>query len=87
MRVSVIKKNPEKPVSVNTYAALVKELDIRMSFLNPNTTQRAIDLLAGGALDVDAIISREMTAEEMLTELENRVWSRQGKVLLKWKEF
>lgn len=66
---------------------MVKELDIKLSFLNPNTTDRAIRLLAGGAVDVDAIISKVLTPEEMLREFEDRIWFRQGKVLVKWRDF
>lgn len=78
--------DPNKPVAINQYAAITKELDIQTSFLNPHTTGRAIRLLASGALDVDAIISREMGPEELIGELSDRTWSRRGKVLVKWKE-
>ena len=79
--------DPNKPVLFNYYAAMVKELDIRLSFLNPHTTERAIRLLSSGAVNVDAIISKVLTPEEMLCEFQNRFWSRQGKVLVKWKDF
>lgn len=79
--------DPEKPVAFNYYAAMVKELDIKLSFLNPNTTDRAIRLLASGAVDADAIISKVLTPDEMLQEFEDRIWSRQGKVLVKWRDF
>lgn len=79
--------DPEKPVPFNQYAAITKELDIQTSFLNPHTTQRAIDLLSAGAIDTERIISKVVTPEEMVTELEERTYSRQGKVIVKWKEF
>lgn len=78
--------DPNRPVAFNQYAAITKELDIQTSFLNPHTTARAIRLLASGALDVDALISKEMSPEELIPELSARTWSRQGKVLVKWKE-
>lgn len=76
--------DPNKPVPFNQYAAITKELDIQTSFLNPHTTARAVQLLSSGALDVDAVISREMSPEELITELSDRTWSRKGKVLVKW---
>lgn len=79
--------DPEKPVPFNQYAAITKELDIQTSFLNPHTTERAVNLLTAGALDTDAIIGKVLSPEEMVTELAERTWSKQGKVIVKWKEF
>ncbi len=79
--------DPDTPFPFNQYAAITKELDIQTSFLNPHTTGRAINLLAHRAIDADAIISKVLDAEEMLQELHDRQYSRQGKVLLKWKDF
>ena len=78
--------DPEKPMTLDQYAVVTKELDLQASFLNPHTTERAINLLASGALDTDGIISKEMSAEELVQELRERTYSRLGKVLVKWKE-
>lgn len=78
--------DPATPVPFDQYAAITKELDIRTSFLNPHTTGRAIRLLASGAIDTDSIISAEVAAEDLLDELQNRTWSRLGKVMVKWRE-
>ena len=78
--------DPANPVPFNQYAAITKELDIRTSFLNPHTTDRAIRLLASGAIDADSVVSKEMDAESLLTELRDRTYSRQGKVMVKWRE-
>lgn len=79
--------DPEKPVAFDQYAAVLKELDIQCSFLNPHTISRAIHLLACGAIDVDVVISKEMSAEDLVQELKDRTYSRRGKVLVKWREF
>lgn len=79
--------NPEKPILFNQYEAFAKELTIQTSFINPHTTARAIRLLNSGAIDVGLLISKELSAEELVQELKDRTWSRQGKVLVKWKEF
>lgn len=77
----------DTPVSINNYEILTKELDIQTSFLNPHTTERAIQLLSHGVIDVDAIISKEMSADELVVELVERTWTKKGKVLVKWREF
>ena len=59
-----------------------KELTIKTSFVNPHTTQRAINLLACGAIDCDAIISKILELEEIVEELQTRKWFRKGKVLV-----
>ena len=79
--------DPEKTVPFNQYAAFTKELTIRTSFINPHTTARAIALLASGVIDTDAVISAEIAPEAVVDELRSRTLSRQGKVLVKWKEF
>ena len=78
--------DPDKPELVDTYTAVTKELDIQTSFLNPYTMTRAIHLLAGGSIDVGAVISKEMGAEELVRELAERTYSRQGKVMVKWRD-
>ena len=79
--------DPNKPIPFDGYTAMTKELDIRTSFLNPRTTSRAIRLLSSGGLNTQAIISREISPQGLLEELAEPRWSRQGKVLVKWKEF
>lgn len=74
-----------RPVPINTYQAMVKELDIQTSFLNPHAMQRSLDLLEQGAIDTQAVVSKEMTAEELIEELKNRCWTRKGKVIVKWE--
>lgn len=69
------------PMSV--YDAFLKELTIKTSFVNPHTTQRAIDILSAGVLDVDAIISKELSMDQAVEEMKTRTYSRAGKVLVK----
>ena len=45
------------------YEALSKELTIKTSFINPNTTARAIHVLALGQIDIDKVLSTELTME------------------------
>lgn len=75
--------DPDKPASFNQYAAFQKELTIHTSFVNPKTTGRAVRLLASGAIDCEAIISKEMDLEEVVEELATMKYFRQGKVIVR----
>lgn len=68
---------------LSLYDAFIKELTIRTSFINPHTTERAIRLLASGAIDTEHIISRVLSMEEGISEFQAPHYSRQGKVLVR----
>lgn len=70
-------------LSVSVYEAFARELTIKTSFVNPHTTQRAIDLLASGRLDTDRLISTTLEMEQVAEELETRQNVRAGKVLVR----
>ena len=71
---------------ISAYEAFTKELTIKTSFVNPHTTKRAIALLNSGLLDTKALISKELTMEEMVEELANRKYCRLGKVIVRIDE-
>lgn len=70
-------------LSLSVYEAFTKELTIKTSFINPHTTRRAIELLASGKLDTQAIITAELSAEEAVQEFLTPFHSRKGKVLVR----
>lgn len=74
--------DPEKPAAFNQYAAFQKEVTIKVSFVNPRTTERAIKLLAANAIDCEAIISKMMSMEEVVDELHDQTYFKQGKVIV-----
>jgi len=78
--------DPEKPISFNPYDVWQKELNIRMSYLNPYTTERAVRLLNSHAVNAKELISRIITPEEVPEEMKSRKLSRLGKVLVKMRE-
>lgn len=65
------------------YQAFLKELTIRTSFVNPHTTERAVRLLASGALDVDGIIGRTVEMEEVPGMLERGECGKMGKTVVR----
>lgn len=72
----------EARVDFKPYEAFTKELVIKTSYINPGTTQRAIELLAAGAIDTDRAISRIISLEELPEEMKTRRYSRLGKVIV-----
>lgn len=73
---------PDSIVPLMQYDAFWKELTIKTSYINPCTTQRAINLLHNGAIDIDAAISRVIELDELPEEMKTRQYSRLGKVLV-----
>lgn len=74
--------NPEKPVRFNQFEAYTKELAIFTSYLNPQTSERAVKLLESGLIDTERIISAELSLEEIGNELTNLNYSKKGKVMV-----
>lgn len=73
----------EDRLSLSVYEAFLKELVIKTSYINPHTTQRAIDLLAEKPWSAEEIFSAELSMEEAAEELLHPAHSRRGKVLVK----
>lgn len=52
-------------VPVMPFDILVREIDIKAAYLNPFTHQRAADLVASGALDLDLLITDTISLEDV----------------------
>lgn len=74
--------DPDAVLPIRQYDIFQKELTIKASYINPATTQRAIALLASGAVDVDASVSCVLKPEAVVEEIKTRAFSRLGKVLV-----
>lgn len=74
--------DPDQPISFNQFEAYTKELSIFTSFLNPHTSQRAVKLLESGIIDIEKIISAELSLEAIGSELSSLEYSRKGKVMV-----
>lgn len=74
--------DPDQPISFNQYEAYTKELTILTSYLNPHTSERAVQLLGSGLIETDKIISAELSLEEIGDELSDLNYSRLGKVMV-----
>lgn len=68
----VLGLTPEKTyVDFNPFHLVIKELRIQGSFLNPLTQRRAADLIDSGKLNLDPLISRILTLDEVPEILKN----------------
>lgn len=74
--------DPGEPISFNQFKAYTKEVSIFTSYLNPNTSKRAVDLLESGLLETESIISAELSLEEIGNELKTLEYSKKGKVMV-----
>ncbi|WP_027151477.1 zinc-dependent alcohol dehydrogenase family protein [Mesorhizobium sp. WSM2561] len=61
---------------------LFRELRVLGSFLNPFTHRRAADLIASGAIEIDKLISRQVTLEEAAAVIANPPAPGEVKVLV-----
>ncbi|MCF0238111.1 MAG: hypothetical protein HUK24_05885, partial [Sphaerochaetaceae bacterium] len=74
--------NPNAVVSLKQYELFSKELVIKTSYINPDCTQRAINLLASGAIDSSKIISKIISLDDFPKEIETKQYSKLGKVVV-----
>ena len=68
------------------YDAFTKELVIKTSYINPNTTVRSIAMLENGVIDTSKLISAVISMEEVVNEISTRALSSKGKVIVKVNE-
>ena len=61
---------------------LFRELKVQGSFVNPFTHRRAADLIASGAIEIDRLISRQVTLEEAVAVIANPAAPGEVKVLV-----
>ncbi|MET2829362.1 zinc-dependent alcohol dehydrogenase family protein [Mesorhizobium shangrilense] len=69
-------------VEFEPFDLLFRELKILGSFLNPFTHRRAADLIASGAIEIDRLISRQVTLEEAPAVIANPPAPGEVKVLV-----
>lgn len=64
---------PNQTFSMNTYEVYQKQLKIQGAFTNPYAFEDAIALLASGQLDVESLISHEVSLEQVEDVLNGKV--------------
>lgn len=56
--------DPEEEISINPYEIYRKEITIAGSFVNPNTTKRAVELLEAGKVKLKELITHRFSLDE-----------------------
>ncbi len=69
-------------VPIEPFDLLVREVDLRMAFVNPFTQTRALGLLASGAIKAGPLVTREAGREELPSLLEASPGPAEVKVLV-----
>ncbi|MGI1749258.1 zinc-dependent alcohol dehydrogenase family protein [Levilactobacillus brevis] len=64
---------PNQTFSMNTYEVYQKQLKIQGAFINPYAFEDALALLASGQLDVESLISHEVSLEQVEDVLNGKV--------------
>lgn len=75
--------DPDAVIPVKQYDIFAKELVIKTSYINPNTMQRAIELLSKGTINADKAISKVISLDEFPEEIATRQYSKLGKVVVR----
>jgi L-iditol 2-dehydrogenase len=69
-------------VAIEPFDLLVREVDLRMAFVNPFTQSRALHLLASGAIRTAPLVTREIGREELPAILAAKPGPTEVKVLV-----
>ena len=74
---------PDDAMNLKPFEVFQKELTIKGSFVNPDTFERAGRLLGTGAIKADKIISDIIPLGDIQRVFEERLYAKDGKVLIK----
>lgn len=74
--------SPSAEISLRPYELFRKELTIRSSFINPYTFERAIALIASGAVKVKDIITDSIPLDEINRVFEEDHFRQRGKIII-----
>lgn len=74
---------PDDEMKIKPFSMFKKELTIKASFVNPDSFEKSIAMLASGMLKVDDIISDIIELDDIASVFEQRLYAKDGKVLIK----
>ena len=74
---------PEDVVGIKPFELFRKELTIKASFVNPNAFEKSVSLLEAGIVNVDDIITDIVELKDINTIFEQKLYNKDGKVLVK----
>lgn len=73
---------PDAEITVKPFQIFQKELTLKASYINPNTQQRALDLIDSGRLDVKSMVCGEIRLEQLEEVLSNPKMRAEGKYIV-----
>lgn len=74
---------PNDRIEIMPFDLFKRELTIKASFVNPYAYERSVRLLESGIVNVDEIITDIVELDDIQSVFENRLYSKNGKVLIK----
>ena len=73
---------PEESISVKPFRIFQKELELKASYINPCTQQRALDLINSGRLDVSSMVYGIFGLEKLPEILSDPALRAKGKFII-----
>jgi len=74
---------PDDVMNLKPFEVFKKELTIKGSFVNPNTFERACRLLESGTVKTEKIITDIIPLDDIQSVFEQKLYAKDGKVLIK----
>ena len=74
---------PDEEMRLKPYTLFQKELTVKGAFVNPDTFERAGRLLARGIVNVEDMITDIVDLSDIASAFENRLYAKNGKVLIR----
>lgn len=74
---------PKDAISIKPFDIFKKELEIKASYINPYTQQRAVDAINQGRIDVKSMIYASANLEELPEILADKALRSKGKFIIK----
>ncbi|MCK5812448.1 MAG: zinc-dependent alcohol dehydrogenase family protein [Clostridiales bacterium] len=76
---------PNDEITIKPFDLFKRDLTITSSYINPNTMKKAIDILATGAINVEELIGKIISLDELPDVLANDSLRVDGKVIVSYK--
>lgn len=73
---------PDDTIDIKPFEIFKKELEIKASYINPYTQQRAIEMIDSGRIDVKSMIYKVAKIEELPEILGDRKLRSKGKFII-----
>ena len=73
---------PADTINIKPFEIFKKELEIKASFINPYTQQRAIEMIDGKRIDVSSMIYKTASFDELPKILADGELRRKGKFII-----